>query len=100
MSSCPATTQGRRSVLIAAAGAALIVAPALHLRARGQALSRRLTPAQTEGPFYPQALPADSDADLLAAEASAEIFPRGVLDQPAGEPVSPAQARAAAQACL
>ena len=66
MSSCPATTQGRRSVLIAAAGAALIVAPALHLRARGQALSRRLTPAQTEGPFYPQALPADSDADLLA----------------------------------
>jgi protocatechuate 3,4-dioxygenase beta subunit len=53
-------------MLLAAAGAALIAAPALHLRALAQAPSRRLTPAQTEGPFYPLALPADSDADLLA----------------------------------
>ena len=28
-------------------------------------MTRRPTPAQTEGPFYPVALPADSDADLL-----------------------------------
>lgn len=56
----------RRGVLLAAASAALIAAPALHLRARAQAPSRRLTPAQTEGPFYPVAVPADSDGDLLA----------------------------------
>ena len=56
----------RRHVLRAAAAAAFIATPALHLRALAQAPSRRLTPAQTEGPFYPVALPADSDADLLA----------------------------------
>jgi protocatechuate 3,4-dioxygenase beta subunit len=66
MPSFPSTTPSRRGLLRAAAGAALIAAPALHLRALAQALSRRLTPAQTEGPFYPLALPADSDADLLA----------------------------------
>ena len=56
----------RRRGLLLAAGAALIAAPALHLRALAQAASRRLTPAQSEGPFYPVALPADSDGDLLA----------------------------------
>jgi len=66
MSSRPATTQGRRNLLLAATGAALIVAPALHLRVLAQAPSRRLTPAQTEGPFYPLAVPSDSDGDLLA----------------------------------
>jgi protocatechuate 3,4-dioxygenase, beta subunit len=45
--------------------AALIALPALHFGARAQA-ARHLTPRQTEGPFYPVALPADSDADLLA----------------------------------
>ena len=45
--------------LIAAAAIGL---PALHLRAA----TRRPTPAQSEGPFYPEQLPADSDADLLA----------------------------------
>jgi protocatechuate 3,4-dioxygenase, beta subunit len=52
----------RRTIL----AAALIAAPALRLRAMAQVAPRRLTPAQTEGPFYPVALPADSDADLLA----------------------------------
>ena len=56
----------RRRGLLLAAGAALIATPALHLRALAQAASRRLTPAQSEGPFYPVALPADSDGDLLA----------------------------------
>jgi protocatechuate 3,4-dioxygenase, beta subunit len=46
--------------LIAAAAIGL---PALHLRAA----TRRPTPAQSEGPFYPEQLPADSDADLLAS---------------------------------
>jgi len=53
----------RRGIVIAAAFAATA---SFHPRARAQAPSRRLTPAQTEGPFYPVTLPADSDADLLA----------------------------------
>jgi protocatechuate 3,4-dioxygenase beta subunit len=65
MSSTPPSPQRRRGVLLAAA-AALVAAPALHLRALAQTPARRLTPAQTEGPFYPVTLPADSDADLLA----------------------------------
>jgi protocatechuate 3,4-dioxygenase beta subunit len=49
-----------------ALAAALVAAPALWLgeRARAQA-PRRLTPRQTEGPFYPLELPRDSDFDLL-----------------------------------
>jgi protocatechuate 3,4-dioxygenase beta subunit len=66
MQSIPLSPQRRRGLLFAAAGAALVAAPALQLRALAQAPSRRLTPAQTEGPFYPVTLPADSDADLLA----------------------------------
>lgn len=45
--------------------AALIACPAL-LTARAQPAPRtRATPAQTEGPFYPVAMPADADNDLL-----------------------------------
>lgn len=48
------------------AAAALVAAPALWLNARAQPVAARLaTPAQTEGPFYPVALPKDSDFDLL-----------------------------------
>ena len=61
----PIPTLPRRRLLTLAAGAACIASPALHLGARAQG-TRRATPAQTEGPFYPVALPADSDADLLA----------------------------------
>lgn len=55
----------RRSALVVSA--ALVAVPALSLgaRAQGPAAQRRLTPAQSEGPFYPVSLPADSDADLL-----------------------------------
>jgi len=52
----------RRRLL--AGAAAMIAAPALMRNALGQS-PRRLTPAQTEGPFYPVTLPADSDFDLL-----------------------------------
>lgn len=57
----------RRRALRLAAAAAFVAAPALGmgLRVQAQAPARRLTPAQSEGPFYPLALPADSDADLL-----------------------------------
>jgi len=52
-----------RRRLIASA-VAMLVAPTLLRPARAQT-PRVLTPAQTEGPFYPTAYPADSDFDLL-----------------------------------
>ena len=65
MPSTPLLMSRRRSLMLVA-GASLIAAPALHLRALAQSKARRLTPAQSEGPFYPVEIPADSDADLLA----------------------------------
>jgi len=57
----------RRRTLQAVLGAvAMIAMPAIHVRAQVASARRRLTPAQTEGPFYPLTLPADSAADLLA----------------------------------
>jgi protocatechuate 3,4-dioxygenase beta subunit len=48
------------------AAAALIVAPVAWTEVAAQpAAARRATPAQTEGPFYPVHLPADTDFDLL-----------------------------------
>lgn len=49
-----------------AVAAAFVAAPALWLGARAQPQPARVaTPAQTEGPFYPVKLPADTDNDLL-----------------------------------
>lgn len=49
-----------------ATAAALVFAPAvLWLRVHAQPAARLPTPSQTEGPFYPVRLPADSDGDLL-----------------------------------
>ena len=46
--------------------AALLAAPMLWTGTRAVAQTpRRATPSQTEGPFYPVALPKDADADLL-----------------------------------
>ncbi len=56
----------RRRTLRLGASVALIPLPALHLPVRIHAATRRLTPAQSEGPFYPDRLPDDSDGDLLA----------------------------------
>jgi protocatechuate 3,4-dioxygenase, beta subunit len=54
----------RRSLLIAsAAGASQLVLPANGQTTARQAL--RLTPAQTEGPYYPVREPKDADHDLL-----------------------------------
>jgi protocatechuate 3,4-dioxygenase beta subunit len=56
----------RRRLFVAAGAAALIGAPALLLPSRSRAQTPlRLTPRQTEGPFYPVELPADRDHDLL-----------------------------------
>lgn len=60
----PKPTFDRRSASVALA--TLIAAPAIWTGARAQAPSaRRKTPSQSEGPFYPVALPADADFDLL-----------------------------------
>ena len=49
-----------------AVAAVLVAAPTLLLGAHAQAAAgRRVTPAQTEGPFYPVTFPSDSDFDLL-----------------------------------
>jgi protocatechuate 3,4-dioxygenase, beta subunit len=46
--------------------AALVALPIVWNSVRAQPdAGRRVTPAQTEGPFYPVALPRDSDFDLL-----------------------------------
>lgn len=56
-----------RRALLAGASALLATtaAPAWLLAARAQGRPLAPTPSQTEGPFYPVALPADSDFDLL-----------------------------------
>lgn len=53
----------RRGLLIGSA--ASLAAPAWLTPALAQPAGRTPTPSQTEGPFYPVSLPADSDADLL-----------------------------------
>jgi protocatechuate 3,4-dioxygenase beta subunit len=81
----------RRRGLQLLGAAALVAVPALHLGLRAQA-ARRLTPSQTEGPFYPVALPADSDADLLANGSlryaqGQPAWVEGTLADAAGRPV-------------
>ena len=56
----------RRTLLTQGAGLFFAcAAPSLLVTARAQGKLLRPTPSQTEGPYYPVALPADSDFDLL-----------------------------------
>lgn len=71
--------------------AVALVVPALP--AWGQTPTRRLTPAQTEGPFYPVSLPADTDFDLLrqggAAYAKGQpCWLEGTVSDAAGQPLA------------
>jgi protocatechuate 3,4-dioxygenase beta subunit len=54
----------------ALAGAALAGVP---WRAGAQGAARLATPRQTEGPFYPDRLPADDDNDLVAVKGASGI---------------------------
>ena len=77
--------------------AALVALPVCWTGARAQpAAARRATPAQTEGPFYPVALPADADADLLrngrlAYAQGQPAWVGGVVADLEGKPVGGAQ---------
>jgi len=61
-----------------ALAASLVIAPAAWLGVSAQTQRRLATPRQTEGPFYPPSLPADSDSDLLT---------NGTLQYQQGTPV-------------
>ncbi|SCK38568.1 protocatechuate 3,4-dioxygenase beta subunit [Variovorax sp. HW608] len=82
-----------------AVAAALIGMPALWLGARAQTppTRRMLTPAQTEGPFYPVEIPKDSDYDLLRNgdrppyATGHPAWVEGTVTDIAGRPVAGAQ---------
>jgi protocatechuate 3,4-dioxygenase, beta subunit len=60
----------RKWVGFATHTAAAVALPFVWGSARAQASApRRLTPRQTEGPFYPDKMPADTDFDLLRSGA-------------------------------
>jgi protocatechuate 3,4-dioxygenase beta subunit len=66
----------RRALLVRGAGlVAATAAPAWLTPALAQGQTLRPTPSQTEGPYYPVALPADTDGDLLRTGATA--YPKG-----------------------
>ncbi len=77
--------------------AALVAWPTLWLGPRAQpAQPRRATPSQTEGPFYPVALPADSDFDLLrngslSYSKGQACWVEGAVTDLQGKPVAGAQ---------
>jgi len=80
-----------------AIAAAFIAMPAIWvgLRAQGTA-QRQLTPRQSEGPFYPIQLPADSNYDLLRNGALSygrgqPVWIDGTVSNPQGEPLAGAQ---------
>lgn len=61
-----AFTPSRRALLVRGAGlVAATAAPAWLTPALAQGQALRPTPSQTEGPYYPVALPTDTDGDLL-----------------------------------
>lgn len=83
----------RRHLLMAAAAAGVgaLAGPVWAQRPSAQPLV--LTPSQMEGPFYPVALPTDTDADLLRNgprdyRPSQVAWVEGVVKDPDGAPVS------------
>ncbi len=87
-----ARTARRRILAGALAGAALAGVPW-----RAGAQSRIATPRQTEGPFYPDRLPADDDNDLVAVKGQSGIargeilLLAGTVTDLAGKPLAGAR---------
>jgi protocatechuate 3,4-dioxygenase beta subunit len=63
----------RRRVLAAAVAGAVIAGVPWRAGAQSAAAGRIATPRQTEGPFYPDRLPADDDNDLVAVQGASGI---------------------------
>lgn len=88
------TPSSRRRLLTGGAAVlAATAAPAWLSPALAQATARQPTPSQTEGPFYPVALPADSEFDLLRNGNSSytrgqPAWVEGTVVDLAGVPVS------------
>ena len=86
--------QARRSALrLSAALAASVALPSLLLRPALAQTPRRLTPSQTEGPFYPDQALQDADADLLKNGSASytggeSAWVSGVVTDLDGKPVS------------
>ena len=73
-----------------------LAAPAVWRGAIAQT-RQRPTPAQTEGPFYPVELPADSDADLLVQGAAGLLGARALAELDLEAVVGGAQVEGAAR---
>lgn len=92
-SSLTPTGLSRRQAL----AAFLVALPSLCLGASTQFGSiRRATPGQTEGPFYPVALPRDSDHDLLRNgnliyQEGQSVWLEGIVSDLSGLPVTNVQ---------
>jgi protocatechuate 3,4-dioxygenase, beta subunit len=91
----PAPAFSRRSLLRSSSLAATIALPTLTLwwpHALAQS-ARRPTPAQTEGPYYPDQMPQDTDFDLLkignrSYNKGQAAWVGGVVTDVQGKPVS------------
>ena len=76
--------------------AACIALPAIWIGARAQNPARRITPRQTEGPFYPLQMPRDQDFNLLENGAlryaqGQPTWLEGSVSDPAVAPVAGAR---------
>lgn len=93
----PRTTSDRRTLLLKSAGLiAASTVPAWLSPAWGQGTRLQPTPSQTEGPFYPERLPADVDYDLLRNgnahyTAGLAAWVEGVVTDTRGTPVAGAE---------
>jgi len=75
----PSAIQRRAALAFAASGLVVLGTPWLGRAARAEALVP--TPSMTEGPFYPVAIPADADSDLVRVAgqaASAQGIPTSI----------------------
>jgi protocatechuate 3,4-dioxygenase, beta subunit len=83
----------RHALRLSAAMAASVALPTLMLRPAVAQTPRRLTPSQSEGPFYPDQALQDADADLLKNgtvdyKNGESAWVSGVVSDLSGKPVS------------
>ena len=88
----PHPNPSRRRWLAGASAVATLALPGWLTPSLAQGRALRPTPSQTEGPYYPVALPADTDFDLLrngsrAYGAGQAVWLDGVVTDTAGVPV-------------